>query len=84
MQKVRRNLTLAMPSTPQQLLLYRVLLLHQILQDDELRSMLMDPTLQQILLECGDPAHFQRHMRDPETARKIVRLQQAGLVGTAK
>jgi len=58
--------------------------LHQILQDEELRSMLMDPALQQILLECGDPAQFQRHMRDPETARKIVRLQQAGLVGTAK
>ena len=44
----------------------------------------MDPALQQILLECGDPARFQRHMRDPDTARKIIRLQQAGLVGTAK
>ena len=85
-QKVRRKLILAINSLSalQQLLLYLVFLLHQILQDDELRSMLMDPALQQILLECGDPAHFQRHMRDPETARKIVRLQQAGLVGTAK
>lgn len=82
-QKVRRMLTPTI-NLLQQLLLYHVLLLHQILQDDELRSMLMDPALQQILLECGDPVHFQRHMRDPETARKIIRLQQAGLVGTAK
>ena len=82
-QKVRLKLTPAI-NLLQQLLLFRVLLLHQILQDDELRSMLMDPALQQILLECGDPVHFQTHMRDPETARKIIRLQQAGLVGTAK
>lgn len=56
----------------------------QILQDDELRTMLMDPDLQRILMECGDPAKFQQHMRNPETYRKIVKLQKAGLVGTAR
>jgi len=46
--------------------------------------MLMDPELQRILMECGDPQKFQQHMRTPATNRKIVRLQQAGLVGTAR
>jgi hypothetical protein len=46
--------------------------------------MLMDPELQRILMECGDPAKFQQHMRNPETCRKIVKLQQAGLVGTVR
>lgn len=46
--------------------------------------MLMDPDLQRILMECGDPAKFQQHMRNPETYRKIVKLQKAGLVGTAR
>lgn len=52
----------------------------KILQDEELRAMLMDPNLQQILLECGDPIKFQQHMRNPETARKIMRLKESGLV----
>jgi hypothetical protein len=55
-----------------------------VLADEELRAMLMDPELQRVLVECGDPAQFQRHMQNPETRRKIVRLQQAGLVGTAR
>lgn len=38
-----------------------------IVQDEELRNMLMDPKLQQILMECNDPVKFQRHMRDPVT-----------------
>jgi hypothetical protein len=44
----------------------------------------MDPELQRVLVECGDPAKFQQHMRNPDTARKIMRLQKAGLVGTAR
>ena len=56
----------------------------KVLQDEELREMLMDPELQKILQECGDPAKFQRHMRDPAIAYKIKRLYEAGLVGTAK
>lgn len=46
--------------------------------------MLLDPELQRILVECGDPVKFQGHMRDPTTARKIKKLFDAGLVGTAK
>lgn len=56
----------------------------KILANEELREMLLDPKLQQILQECGDPAKFQRHMSDPETARKIKLLFENGLVGTAK
>jgi hypothetical protein len=56
----------------------------QVLSDPELREMLMDPSLQRILQECGDPVKFQMHMRDPNTAAKIKRLYDSGLVGTAK
>jgi hypothetical protein len=56
----------------------------QVLKDPELREMLMDPSLQRILQECGDPVLFQRHMRDPATAAKIRKLYASGLVGTAK
>lgn len=56
----------------------------EIVQDDELRNLLMDPKLQQILQECNDPRKFQAHMRDPVTAYKIKKLYDAGLVGTAK
>ena len=40
--------------------------------------------MQKILQECGDPVKFQRHMSNPDTARKIDMLFKAGLVGTAK
>lgn len=56
----------------------------EIVQDKELRDMLIDPKLQQILQECNDPIRFQAHMRDPVTAYKIRKLYDAGLVGTAK
>jgi hypothetical protein len=39
----------------------------QIVQDEELRNMLMDPALQRVLQECNDPKKFQTHMRDPVT-----------------
>lgn len=55
-----------------------------VLDDPELREMLLDPKLQQILQECGDPILFQKHMRDPIISKKIRKLYQAGLVGTAK
>ncbi len=44
----------------------------------------MDSQLQQILIDCGDPIKFQMHMRNPDTAKKIKKLYEAGLVGTAK
>lgn len=40
----------------------------------------MDTQLQQILMECGDPRKFMEHMRNPETAQKIRKLKEAGLV----
>jgi hypothetical protein len=52
----------------------------QILEDPELRSLLMDAEFQRILVECGDPVKLQAHMRNAETARKIRKLQQSGLV----
>eukprot|EP00981_Chlorochromonas_danica_P004881 scaffold978_cov172-Ochromonas_danica.AAC.12 len=52
----------------------------KILEDPELRDMLMDPDLQRILMECGDPRLFQQHMHNPTTARKLQRLKAAGLV----
>lgn len=48
--------------------------------DPELRSLLMDPGMQQILLECGDPSKLRKHMQNPETVRKIRKLADAGLV----
>ena len=56
----------------------------RIIGDPELTAMLMDPELQRILQECGDPVKFQRHMRDPVIACKILRLREAGLVGMAE
>lgn len=56
----------------------------KVLDNDDLRCMLEDPALQQILVECGDPVKFQLHMRNPETAMKIEKLYKAGLVGTVK
>ena len=56
----------------------------EIVNDPELSSMLMDPKLQQILQECGDPVKFQMHMRNPETRKKIEKLYKSGLVGTAR
>ena len=40
----------------------------------------MDPELQRILMECGDPLKFRQHMSNPEIAMKIKMLHDAGLV----
>mmetsp|Transcript_19551 Transcript_19551/g.28124 ORF Transcript_19551/g.28124 Transcript_19551/m.28124 type:complete len:297 (+) Transcript_19551:228-1118(+) len=56
----------------------------EIVQNDELRALLMDVELQQILKECNDPVKFRQHMSNPVTARKIKTLYEAGLVGTTK
>jgi hypothetical protein len=55
-----------------------------IINNTELTAMLMDPKMQSILQECGDPVKFQRYMRDPVIAAKIKKLFDAGLVGTSK
>lgn len=54
-----------------------------VLADPELRDLLMDVGMQRVLQECGDPAKFAEHMRNPQTARKIKKLYENGLVGTA-
>jgi hypothetical protein len=56
----------------------------EIINNAELTAMLMDPKMQSILQECGDPVKFQRYMRDPVIAAKIKKLFDAGLVGTSK
>ena len=56
----------------------------EIVNDPELSAILMDAKMQKILQECNDPMKFQEHMRNPETARKIKKLFDAGLVGTAR
>jgi hypothetical protein len=53
-----------------------------IVNDPELAALLMDQNMQRILQECGDPAKFQQHMRNPDTARKINLLFKSGLVKT--
>lgn len=40
----------------------------------------MDPKMQQVLVECGDPAKLRVHMQNPETVHKIRKLSAAGLV----
>lgn len=57
-----------------------LLFVTQILADPEIRTLLMDPALQQILMECGDPVKLRKHMQNPETFRKIRKLSEAGLV----
>lgn len=52
----------------------------QILQDPELRDLLMDGNMQRVLMECGDPVKFRQHLADPVTARKLRKLKDAGLV----
>jgi len=52
----------------------------QILNDPQLRELLMDAELQKTLMECSQPQRLQYHMRNPELAKKIRRLVDAGLV----
>mmetsp|Transcript_9478 Transcript_9478/g.9537 ORF Transcript_9478/g.9537 Transcript_9478/m.9537 type:complete len:352 (-) Transcript_9478:26-1081(-) len=56
----------------------------EVLDDEELRGLLLDKQFQQIISECNDPVLFQKHLRDPSTAYKIKRLYSAGLLGVAK
>lgn len=51
-----------------------------IVNNPELAQLLMDPKMQGILQECGNPRKFQEHMKNPDTARKIKLLFDAGLV----
>ena len=47
-------------------------------------ALLLDPYMQRVLQECGDPALLRRHLADPATASKTERLCAAGLGGAAR
>lgn len=55
----------------------------EVLADDELRTMLLDPELQRVIQECNNPALLRKHMQDPVTAYKIKKLCNSGLLGIA-
>lgn len=40
----------------------------------------MDTDLQKILQECAQPQKLRQHLQNPEVAKKIKRLTDAGLV----
>ena len=54
----------------------------KILSNPELRELLMDVNMQNILKECGNPLKFQQYMKDPVISKKIKLLMDNGLVGT--
>lgn len=51
-----------------------------VLQQPELRELLMDPGMQRVLQECGDPSALARYMRHPEFGPKLQLMARAGLV----
>lgn len=55
----------------------------EVLADEELRSMLMDPELQRIIQECNSPVLLRKHMQNPVIAYKIKKLCSSGLLGIA-
>jgi chemotaxis protein histidine kinase CheA len=52
----------------------------RVLADNELKTLLMDPELQRVLQQCGEPGKLRYFMSHPEFGPKIKRLAQAGLV----
>lgn len=52
----------------------------RVLQQPELRELLMDPGMQRVLQECGDPQALARYMRHPEYGPKLQLMARAGLV----
>ena len=52
----------------------------RVLQQPELRELLMDPGMQRVLQECGEPSALARYMRHPEFGPKLQLMARAGLV----
>lgn len=52
----------------------------KILQQPELRELLMDPGMQRVLQECRDPQVLARYMRHPDFGPKLQLMARAGLV----
>lgn len=55
----------------------------RIMQDAELRTILMDPEMQQVMVTCQQPGALGRFMRDPHWGPKLRKLADAGLVRIA-
>jgi len=55
--------------------------MERIQRDPDVTMILQDPVMQSILQQAkGDPAALQEHMRNPQIARKIKTLIQAGVI----
>jgi hypothetical protein len=52
----------------------------QILQNEELRELLMDPDMQAVMMKCSEPGRLQFFMSDPKWGPKIRTLAKHGLV----
>lgn len=52
----------------------------RVLGHPELRELLMDPGMQRVLQECGEPSNLARYMRHPEFGPKLQLMARAGLV----
>lgn len=51
-----------------------------VLQDDEIKGILMDPAMQNLMRACSDPSALQKAMRDPQIRAKFEKLAAAGLI----
>lgn len=52
----------------------------KVLEHPELRALLVDPEMQRVLQECGEPSGLARYMRHPEYGPKLQVMARAGLV----
>ncbi|CAB1112864.1 unnamed protein product [Ectocarpus sp. CCAP 1310/34] len=52
----------------------------RVLQQPELRELLMDPGMQRVLQECGNPQELARYIRHPEFGPKLQLMAKAGLI----
>ena len=52
----------------------------EIVQNQEISSILMDPAFQRVIQECGVPGRMQQYMRDPEIGPKLRKLIDSGLL----
>lgn len=65
----------AMPATGEE-----KAIVESVLQQPELKELLMDPGMQRVLQECGEPAALAKYMRDAEFGPKLRLMARAGLV----
>ncbi|GMH73967.1 hypothetical protein TrST_g6642 [Triparma strigata] len=56
----------------------------EIVANEELSSILMDPEMQRVLQECGIPGRMNKYMQDPKWGPKIRKLIDNGLLKVEK